>query len=167
MWRAEKGVSGHMALWELLTLVVSVRVWAPLLKGDLAEVRVQADSMPALGAAVKMTSPAPILNELAMELALALGCIGAEVAIGEHIRGVLNVEADALSRLWEGADLPVRLRCVHRTIAPMRHESWYHALCFGRADGISADPAELCEDKTSVCKDKISVIACVWTHELA
>jgi hypothetical protein len=142
VWRAEKGISGHMALWELLTLVVSVRIWAPFLRGDLAEVRVQADSMPALGAAVKMTSPTPVLNELAMELALALESIGAEVAVGEHIRGVLNVEADALSRLWEGAELPARLRCVRRTTAPSRQETWYHALCFGRADKVSTDPAE-------------------------
>ncbi len=143
MWRAEKHISGHMALWELLAVVISVRVWASALRGDLADVRVQADSMPALGAAVKLTSPATILNELAMELALALESIGAEVAIGEHIRGVLNVEADALSRLHEGAELPARLRCVARHKAPVRCESWFLALRFGRADETSADPVEV------------------------
>ena len=140
VWRAERNVSKHMALWELLTIVVSVRVWAPFLRGDLAEIRVQADSLAALGAAVKLTSPVPVLNELAMELALALESIGAEVTLGEHIRGILNVEADALSRLYEGAELPARLRCVPRTLAPARHEAWYKALGLGRADDWSAVP---------------------------
>ena len=139
-----------MVLWELLTVVVSVRIWAPFLKGNLAEVHVQADSMPALGAAVKLTSSAPMLNELAMELSLALESVGAEVAFGEHIRGVLNVEADALSRLEEGAELPVRLRYVPRSKAPARHESWYYAFCQDRADSMSADPGQ-CDQYGPAC----------------
>ena len=147
VWRAERNVSKHMALWELLAIVVSVRVWAPFLRGDLAEIRVQADSLAALGAAVKLTSPVPVLNELAMELALALESIGAEVTLGEHIRGILNVEADALSRWYEGAELPARLRCVPRTLAPARHEAWYKALGQGRADDWSAVPEARQEGK--------------------
>ena len=114
-----------MAAWELLAVVVSVRAWGQRLKSAVNGVALQADSQAALGAACKLTSPVPALNDMAKELALALEVCAAEAVLGEHYRGIVNVEADALSRLAEGAQLPARRRCVQRTLAPARTPGWY------------------------------------------
>ena len=57
--------------WELLAVVMSVKVWRSILSDKRAEIWVQADSEAALGVATKLTSPVPALNSLARELALA------------------------------------------------------------------------------------------------
>ncbi len=55
-----------------------------------------------MGIAIKLASPKPVLNALAAEVALVLEEIGTDIVVGQHYRGVLNVEADALSQLTEG-----------------------------------------------------------------
>ena len=72
-----------------------------------------------------LTSPNPLLNLLAAELALELEAVESELVLGEHLRGVLNAEADSLSRLSEGKELPVRLRCVRRSRAADRRHGFY------------------------------------------
>lgn len=59
--------------------------------------------------AVKLASPHPKVNRLAAEPALRLELLGAEAIAGHHWRNVSNIEADALSRLTEGNDIPSRL----------------------------------------------------------
>ena len=116
-----------MAVWETLAVLVSVRVWGSRIGARAGAFRLQADSRAALGAAVHLTSPVPVLNELAQEVALELEAAGLEVVAGEHLRGLLNVEADALSRLAEGAEVPPRLRGTPRSVAPPRGNSFYKA----------------------------------------
>ena len=43
---------------------------------------------------------------------------------GEHLRGTLNIEADALSRLTHGSSVPVCRQYVRRLHPPVRNDSW-------------------------------------------
>ena len=65
-----------------------------------------------------MASPHPKANRLAAEIALLLEETGAEAASGQHWRNEINIEADALSRLTEGKEVPTRLRPLPREPVP-------------------------------------------------
>ena len=67
---------------------------------------VQMDSSSALNVALKLGSSVPTVNYLAAELSLLMEELDIEFLEGAHYRGILNVEADALSRLTEGKKVP-------------------------------------------------------------
>ena len=108
------GEPRFMAEYELLTMFVAACVWQHHLNTNRAAWLIQADSKAALGAALKLASPQPLVNALAAELSLQLECVRADIVLTEHWRNAINVEADALSRLAEGKVLP---DCV-RGLAP-------------------------------------------------
>lgn len=108
------GEPGLMTIYELLALVVSLNIWRPYLRGCRLGLVAQLDNEAALRVAVKLASPRPKVNRLAAELALQLEIVGAEAVTGHHWRNILNIEADALSRLTEGKDIPLRLRTLPR-----------------------------------------------------
>ena len=122
-----RGDPAGMTVWELLAIVVSVRTWKNRLRGCQADIIVQADSLAALGAAMRMSSPVAVVNSLAAELALALEAAGADIILGSHIRGILNVQADALSRLGEGHEIPAALRGIPRRSVGNRSTAWRRA----------------------------------------
>ena len=87
----------------------------------------QADSKAALGAALKLSSPRPLMNAIAAEISLMLERFQIQSLRGDHFRGSINVEADALSRLGEGAEIPASLTDVPRASAPDRGSKFYKA----------------------------------------
>eukprot|EP00974_Lingulodinium_polyedra_P018164 1758655-Lingulodinium_polyedra.AAC.1 len=104
-----------MTEFELLRVLVSLRVWGSRLQEwGTGGFRIEADSASALAIALKLASPKPVLNALAAEIVLTLEACKIEVLVGTHYRGTLNVLADALSRLAEGAEVPRALRGVPR-----------------------------------------------------
>lgn len=107
--QVQAGEPGLMTIYELLALLVSLDVWRPYLQGCRLGLVAQLDNESALRVAVKLASPHPKLNRLAAELALQLELLGAEAVTGHHWRNILNIEADALSRLGEGKAVPARL----------------------------------------------------------
>ena len=96
---AVRGDPAWQAEWELLAILVSLHAFEKEVSAARFLVKVQSDSMAALGVALKLASPRHLMNALAAELALKLEDVGAEFILTEHIPGVHNVEADALSRL--------------------------------------------------------------------
>ncbi len=57
-----------------------------------------------------------------MGLMLALEVLNVEALQGEHYRGTINVEADALSRILEGKGIPRSLWHLKATKVPPRSE---------------------------------------------
>ena len=120
------GAPDWMAEFELYAILASLHVWQTELTKAKAGWVVQADSQAALGAALKLASPKPLVNALAAEISLQLEVLGADLVLGEHWRNALNVEADALSRLAEGKPLPDSLS--HLVQSPTGDRSkWFRA----------------------------------------
>ena len=107
-----------MTAYEILTLLISIHLWRPHLRRCRLGVVDQLDSQSALQAALKMASPHPRVNRLAAELALELEAAQIDALTGQHWRNAINLEADALSRLGEGAPLPRALASVRRDPCP-------------------------------------------------
>ena len=77
--------------------------------------------MAALAAAESLKSGSPRFNDLAAELALGQARENFIIAITEHVPGVTNTWADALSRLDQpdsGATVPQALCALTRTRVP-------------------------------------------------
>lgn len=108
------GEPGRMTAYELVALLMSFHLWKHLLTRCRIGVHAQMDSESALRVLVKLASPDPSVNRLAAELALVIEQAGLDAVEGQRWRNVINIEADALSRLEEGASVPVRLRNLPR-----------------------------------------------------
>ena len=120
------GDSASLTTWELLAVVVAIRLWRA--KSHIAlQVSVRSDSLGALKAIAKRASGAPGLSLLLQELALDEAEFATTVANLTHIPGFSNTWADALSRLFapEPAAVPSALTGVPRTPAPPRGARWY------------------------------------------
>ena len=113
-----------------MALLVSLRVWAPLLTASQACLRVRGDSVTALRCAVKMASSAKLLNGIGAEIALTLELHDIDEVITVHVPGVLNDVADRLSRLAQPKapqDLPSCLRAAKKKTAPERSDALWLA----------------------------------------
>ena len=100
-FRAEAGDSAYMPEFELLSILVSVKVWGPRLKGSNVGLVLQGDAVATLTAAINLTGRTPLLNALAAEVALQLELNRRDCSFKERVRSELNVEAGKLSRLWD------------------------------------------------------------------
>jgi len=59
-----------MTAYELLAVLVGLKIWATYLRGCRVQVQAQLDSESALRVIAKMASPDPVVNKLAAEVAL-------------------------------------------------------------------------------------------------
>ena len=105
---------------ELLALLLALHTWKRRLQGKRMGFVVQMDSESALNVALRLGSSVPTINYLAAELSLLLEEMDIEILQGDHYRGVLNVEADALSRLTEGKKVPRSLAHMKMSAPPAR-----------------------------------------------
>ena len=99
-------------------LHISLVVWAKQLSRKRLGVAAELDSESALLIASKLSSSTATANRLAAEIALDCAQLDLDTILGDHFRGSLNVEADALSRLAEGKEIPQRLRPLPRASVP-------------------------------------------------
>ena len=76
-----------------------------------------------VGVARGLAGCSPAMDNLAAELGLRLQCMGCTLQ-AEHLRGTLNVDADALRRLTQGSSVPVCLQHVLRVHPLVRDDSW-------------------------------------------
>ena len=121
-----RGDPSYMAEWEILAVLVSLKIWINYVKAAQTQLVVQTDSTAAMGAALKLASPRPLVNAVAAEITLMLEATRADLLVPQP-GGVLNLKADALSRLNEGKEVPRRLTQVHREVPPVRNEDFYKA----------------------------------------
>ena len=96
-FKAQTGLSKYNTLWEGLALLVAFRLWLPSL-GHGAAVRAKSDNLGVLCMLAKGGAKSPQLNSLAREFALDQALKAYRLHWLEHIPGVTNLEADALSR---------------------------------------------------------------------
>ena len=109
-----------MAEYELLAVLLAIVTWGTLLKGWTTQFWLQMDSAPALSAALKLSSSTATVNLVAAEIALRLEALSIPQIEGEHYRGTLNIEADALSRLSEGKEVPASCVGIEASVVPPR-----------------------------------------------
>ena len=106
-------------------MLVSLRIFAEELNGGW--VALESDNTATLQAALEFRASSPLMLALAAEVSLELEANALELQFAHHIRGIQNWEADALSRLSAGAEVPARLQAVPRRSVPRRDRSWYRA----------------------------------------
>ena len=119
----ELGDPAYQAEWELFAILISFVTWAEILR-DSTVACVETDSKAAMYATAKLSSNTPTMNALAGEIGLRL--VGQHVDL-RHISGVSNYEADALSRLHAGKDVPEHLRTVPQSVPPARNAGFFLA----------------------------------------
>lgn len=78
---------------------------------------------------MKLSSSSPHLNKIAQEIALHLAIGDAEISLFEHIPGVTNIQADALSRLIapDAKSIPENLGQALRVYPPPRDRMFWKA----------------------------------------
>ena len=116
------------ALLETMALLIAVRLWLPQVRSHLWTVTIRSDSTAALGAAVRLRSRDPRMNEVVRELALDLAEGRYELELCEHVAGISNVNAEVLSRLLQpGAEtrLPEELNTAARDRPAARDAAWW------------------------------------------
>jgi len=125
--KAKIGDPAWQAEWELFAILIAVDAWLPHLRGQAAFL-LQADATAALFSAARLAGRTPAMNAIAVEIAIRLE--SAEVTLSpEHLRGALNFECDALSRLAQGAAVPERLQDVQRSWPKPRQQQFFWAAC--------------------------------------
>jgi len=87
-------------------LLIAVRTWAPIVFKSRGTLRLIGDALGILQGAVKFKAKDAAINALFMELALLFAPVGAEIS-AMHVWSEDNKLADTLSRLDEGAKLPL------------------------------------------------------------
>ena len=124
-FNAKIGDPAWQTEWEFLAILITIVVF----RVELLNMKfvIQTDNTAAISAAMKLSSPKPVMNALAGELALRMEQARATLSLAEHIPGVLNFVADALSRLGAGSRLPVSLAAARRFEAPGRGRDFWLA----------------------------------------
>ena len=124
-FKAERGLPKHNTLWEGLALLAAFRLWLPALAhGSLF--RARSDNLGFLTALSKGSAKSADLNVLAREFAYDQATRAYQIKGLEHIPGVTNIQADALSRQFapEAKDFPKELLNVPRYEVTFEANFW-------------------------------------------
>ena len=84
--------------WELFAVLLAFRAFHSLLKGGEHRVFLRSDNVSTLLASLEFKAHSPALNRIAGELALEIESLELAPLEGRHVRGLLNTDADDLSR---------------------------------------------------------------------
>ena len=84
--------------WELFAVLLAFRAFHSLLKGGAHRVFLRSDNVSTLLASLEFKAHSPALNRIAGELALEIESLELAPLEGRHVRGLLNTDADDLSR---------------------------------------------------------------------
>ncbi len=127
---AVRGLSDHMTLWEGLVILVALRLWKPAQDSRAVLVHVKSDNISACRVLLKLVAHSPSMNQIARELALDFAECSHPPTIAEHVPGISNILADALSRLYapEAAKVPTALVGIPRISVPPRPRQWWRSL---------------------------------------
>lgn len=108
-----------------MAILISLRCFALWIKGDKSQLKVQSDSTAAIGVTLELASPSITMSALAAEIAIDFDGLGIEIVTSQHVPGILDFVADALSRLSRGAKLPSSLASVRRIECPTRSPHFF------------------------------------------
>ena len=124
----ERGSCSGQAAAEALAVLVALRLWFPLWRGQRLALTVRSDSEAALGALGKLGSPAPAVNKVAREVALDVALSYYGVDTWTHVAAADNKGADELSRWSQPGVIPTvppSLRQARRDHTASRTASWW------------------------------------------
>ena len=129
-FNAQVGDAKGQQYWEALSVLVGLKLWAPLVAKSSAIVQVKSDSVTALQCTAKLASSSPLLNGIGAEIALVLELYDIEEIVTQHVPGKLNEVADKLSRFAQpGASqhLPPQLQDAKRRVTPKRDDAFFRS----------------------------------------
>ena len=124
------GDSSGQQTWEKLTVLIAVRAWKDYWLPRKTAITVSSDNMSALALAAKLKETGKS-HLISRELALIYSASTFLPRSVEHLPGISNVAADALSRIYDPSGkyvIPAELRHLQPTPLPLRAESYYHTL---------------------------------------
>ena len=116
---------------EALAVLVALRCWKHRWRGKPIVLRVKSDSISALVLTLNLKTRGKGAGIVARELALDVAASEYAPHVAEHIPGVENILADALSRQFEpGFDyaLPTIFANVPESVLPLRGEDYFRTL---------------------------------------
>jgi hypothetical protein len=116
---------------EALVVLVALRAWKDRWLHQRVVLRVKSDNISALVMCLKLKTDGFGTGIVAREMALDIACSEYKPQIAEHIPGVDNIIADALSRrLQPGAhvQLPHCLHAVKELVLPPRGRDYFRTL---------------------------------------
>ena len=101
----EWGKSSSQGPLEATAVAIAINTWADKLRGG--PVLLKSDSVVALATARKLASSSPTMNCIGAYLAFFCEMTNIPRIVGHHVPGILNVEADWLSRPTKQSDTPM------------------------------------------------------------
>ena len=108
---------------------MAVKLWIPILAAKKLVVTLSSDNIAALSLVAEMKASISAL--IARELALILSETAFQPRFIQHLPGVMNQDADALSRIYEPGgkhEIPQELKNVRRMHPPLRDTHYYSTL---------------------------------------
>ena len=130
--RTPSGVAEGQQTWEALAMLVGMRVWKRWWQSTKVSLAIRGDNTGALHLFAALKGRSRVMNLIARELALDLGDGAYFPEVVEHIPGIANNLADALSRVAQPSkktwQLPAELLDVKRDIVPKRDMRWWSTL---------------------------------------
>ena len=112
-------------------MLLALRVWRTRWRQLRSTVVVRGDNVTMLTMVLQFNGSSYGLNVVASEVALELADAAYRPLVAEHVPGVANTLADALSRVSDPAkvwQLPAQLQGAVRALVPERPRAWYRAL---------------------------------------
>lgn len=127
MFQSCWGDPAYQSEYELLAVLVALRAFAELIKQcGATRVVLRCDNTSVLRAAFAYKASSPIMAQLTAELALELEAQQVKQVVPQHVAGILNGIADALSRPHSAA-VPTVLHACQRCEVPRRPRAYYRA----------------------------------------
>ena len=117
--------------FEALAMLICLRMWIPEVVHQRLRIRVRGDNIGDLSLLAKMQPKSASLRVIACELALDFSKLSFSPDFVEHVPGICNTAADALSRCAaSGSDfqLPVMLSSAEFQAPPIRDSKWWRML---------------------------------------
>ena len=132
---AKIGSADSQQLFESLAMLLALRIWKAKWHQFRSAVAVRGDNVTMLTMLVHFRGKSPALATVAREVALEVAGAAYRPVSAEHIPGVANSVADALSRMHAPSvgggspnTLPACLARCTRVEVPARPRAWYRAL---------------------------------------
>ena len=126
-----RGSADSQQTCEALSMLLYLKIWRSHWQQRRSVVAVRGDNITMLTMVLVYKGTSRSLNTIAREVALEVAASAFRPLVAEHIPGVANVTADALSRLAIPGgrySLPACLSGVCQAEVPVRPRAWYRAL---------------------------------------
>ena len=124
------GDSRGQQCWECLTVLVAIRAFAPIWLQIKTSIKLRSDNMSALTLVAKLKCTGHS-NLIAREVVMIYGKAAFQSRCIEHLPGIVNTVADALSRLSVPSKkykIPDLLAHLQPVPVPIRSERYYATL---------------------------------------